>query len=209
MIFYGTSATKAPANFRAKFPGVCGLCHEAVLVGDLITRGASGGYRHVDCALAKTHRDDVAEIVASDAFDEWAAAGFPAFEPKPAPAPVEGPDLSTLPSGDLYVAVENAEGHLTFMLIARPSEGKWAGWSFVRQYLGGQGVAGKIGSQKPGAAYHGQWASLIAKVLDDPKAAAQRFASELGRCYVCGRDLTDDESRALGIGPVCRGKGGF
>jgi len=34
--------------------------------------------------------------------------------------------------------------------------------------------------------------------------AAKRYADELGQCYRCGRALTDDVSRALGIGPVCR-----
>jgi hypothetical protein len=30
------------------------------------------------------------------------------------------------------------------------------------------------------------------------------YATELGQCYVCGRTLTDDTSRAMGIGPTCR-----
>lgn len=38
------------------------------------------------------------------------------------------------------------------------------------------------------------------------KDAQALYASELGRCYVCGRTLTDEESRAAGIGPICRDK---
>lgn len=30
------------------------------------------------------------------------------------------------------------------------------------------------------------------------------FASELGRCWMCGKTLTDETSRELGIGPKCR-----
>ena len=44
-------------------------------------------------------------------------------------------------------------------------------------------------------------------VLDGIAADADalaRFGQELGICGNCGRDLTDEESRALGIGPVCR-----
>lgn len=36
------------------------------------------------------------------------------------------------------------------------------------------------------------------------EAAGQRYGQELGHCYNCGRTLTDEESRAAGIGPVCR-----
>ena len=39
----------------------------------------------------------------------------------------------------------------------------------------------------------------------DPKAAAARHGQESGNCSVCGRDLTDPSSIALGIGPVCLG----
>jgi hypothetical protein len=48
---------------------------------------------------------------------------------------------------------------------------------------------------------------LQLKVLDriaaDPEAAASLFGHEYGRCGICGRGLTNDESRARGIGPVC------
>lgn len=44
------------------------------------------------------------------------------------------------------------------------------------------------------------------KVIDlDPKAAAAAHGIESGNCSVCGRDLTDPKSIALGIGPVCLG----
>lgn len=41
---------------------------------------------------------------------------------------------------------------------------------------------------------------------DTPQAAGERYARELGRCYRCGRTLTDETSRELGIGPTCRNK---
>ena len=31
------------------------------------------------------------------------------------------------------------------------------------------------------------------------------YATELGRCSRCDSPLTDEESRATGMGPVCRG----
>lgn len=47
---------------------------------------------------------------------------------------------------------------------------------------------------------------VIAKaILTDVAGARMLYANELGRCYQCGRTLTDETSRTLGIGPVCRG----
>lgn len=49
--------------------------------------------------------------------------------------------------------------------------------------------------------------AILAKVrLATPPVAGKRFADEIGACYRCGRTLTDDESRARGIGPVCINK---
>jgi hypothetical protein len=53
----------------------------------------------------------------------------------------------------------------------------------------------------------------IAKVLDaikaDPKAASILYGMTLGECGVCGRTLTNQESREAGIGPICSGKMGW
>jgi hypothetical protein len=49
--------------------------------------------------------------------------------------------------------------------------------------------------------------TVLRKIRDaGPKAAAERYAREIGNCYSCGRTLTNDESRAVGIGPTCRSK---
>jgi len=45
---------------------------------------------------------------------------------------------------------------------------------------------------------------ILEAIKADPDAGP-RFGREIGRCYVCGRTLTDETSRRLGIGPVCRG----
>jgi hypothetical protein len=48
--------------------------------------------------------------------------------------------------------------------------------------------------------------AVLKAIAADPLDALQRYGRELGKCGVCGRTLTNDESRALGIGPVCRTK---
>lgn len=48
--------------------------------------------------------------------------------------------------------------------------------------------------------------SVLAKIEQDPKEAAIRYGKELGVCGVCNRTLTNEESRARGIGPICADK---
>src|SRR5262245_19946812 len=51
---------------------------------------------------------------------------------------------------------------------------------------------------------HTERARILKAIKADPDSGP-RFGREIGRCYVCGRTLTDETSRSLGIGPVCRG----
>lgn len=127
-----------------------------------------------------------------------------------------GRDLvAALPMGRTCAAVTNDEGHTTFLLIDIPEENdrygnpsRWAGWAFVKQFIGGVGEGKRLGSQRPGETYVGQWSNLVDKVLEDPEAAVRRFGQELGICGVCQLPLTNEESREYGIGPVCRKKMG-
>lgn len=52
-------------------------------------------------------------------------------------------------------------------------------------------------------------ASIIEKIAKDPREASIRYGLELGNCGVCGRALTNEESRERGIGPVCADKEGW
>lgn len=55
-------------------------------------------------------------------------------------------------------------------------------------------------------------AEATAAVLDiagDPKGAAIRHGKLTGRCAICARKLTDDDSVDRGIGPVCAAKFGW
>lgn len=47
--------------------------------------------------------------------------------------------------------------------------------------------------------------AILTTIADDPDALA-RYGRELGVCGKCGRALTDEASRAAGIGPVCAGR---
>jgi hypothetical protein len=47
---------------------------------------------------------------------------------------------------------------------------------------------------------------VLGRIMGDPVKAAELYASSLGRCYRCGRTLTDETSRSVGMGPECRSK---
>lgn len=130
--------------------------------------------------------------------------------PRTAPAqPVEdgtpesGIDLSVLPStGErTFFGVPGADTRLK-VLIERPTEGRWAGWIFVKD--GAEyGHGNNYGRQAPGRTYTGDIQDELRAILADPEAALKRYAELTSRCGVCNRTLEDEVSVARGIGPQC------
>ncbi len=45
---------------------------------------------------------------------------------------------------------------------------------------------------------------LCERIAEDPEGAALCFSTIIGTCSQCNRQLTDDDSRRIGIGPDCR-----
>lgn len=45
---------------------------------------------------------------------------------------------------------------------------------------------------------------ILARIAEDVQGASAAYGREIGCCGVCGRTLTDETSRAEGIGPVCK-----
>jgi len=52
-------------------------------------------------------------------------------------------------------------------------------------------------------------AERITAVASDPKQSAVAYGMKFGSCSVCGRQLTDSDSVARGIGPICADNYGF
>jgi hypothetical protein len=109
-------------------------------------------------------------------------------------APVQPHQGENLADG--CYAVERA-GTLYFYRVVTKSEGRWAGRQFVNRF--------KSDDLLPITRRESEEARAL--ILADVEAARATFARELTRCYQCGKMLTDDLSRALGIGPVCRAGG--
>lgn len=104
--------------------------------------------------------------------------------------------LPEVPAG--RYAVEE-DGVLKFFRVDRPEQGRWAGYTFLKIQASDDLYPVKDYARKT---------AILAAIAEDPRAASIRYGHELGACGICGRTLTDEDSRAAGIGPVCaRGAG--
>jgi hypothetical protein len=113
--------------------------------------------------------------------------------PRPAQTAPAAPAID-VPAGPY--AVPGEDETLRFYRVDRPTEGKWAGWTFVKVQASDETYPVK------GAARN----AILSKIAADPAEASRRYWSEIGRCCRCHRTLTDETSRRLGIGPECRNK---
>ena len=92
-----------------------------------------------------------------------------------------------------YAIVDEADGRIRFFVVDRPTEGRWAGRVFVSEQASDEKFPVR-------GARRGE---VLAAIAVDPREAMIRYGHELGRCGNCGRTLTDETSRAMGIGPDC------
>ena len=112
---------------------------------------------------------------------------------KPAEAHTAATPAPVVPAGH-YAIPSTGANDLAFYRVDVPTDGKWAGRTFVKLVVGG----------KPDAnVRRDHVAGILARIAADPDAA-QRYGTELGQCSSCNRHLTDELSRSLGIGPECR-----
>lgn len=106
-------------------------------------------------------------------------------------------DAQAVPAGRYAVQIED---RLVFFKVDAPTEGRWAGYTFVEQQLSDEFVRVHRAFQR----------KLLEQLRRDGFAKASMvYGRELGVCGVCSRTLTNEESRAAGIGPVCREKNGW
>lgn len=111
----------------------------------------------------------------------------------------KGPDaLPDVPQGRYAIDID---GTVKFYHIDKPTDGNWAGFTFVKVRASDDLHPIKNIENKR---------TILQAITDqDPAKAARRFGLEIGKCGVCGRTLTDETSRAYGIGPICRDKTGW
>lgn len=94
-------------------------------------------------------------------------------------------------------ALRGEDGVVKFYRLDKPTQGKWAGYTFLKVQASDDLYPIRNKAEK---------ARIIAEIGKDTLAAEQLYGRELGKCSRCGRTLTDETSRAYGIGPDCRNK---
>lgn len=105
--------------------------------------------------------------------------------------------LPDVPAGRYAVVIDSVT---KFFKVDRPTEGKWAGYTFLKIQASDELYPVRDRDTKR---------QVLELIAQDPKEAMLRYGREIGACGHCGRTLTDEQSRAYGIGPICRGKVGF
>lgn len=119
-------------------------------------------------------------------------------EMNPAPRYLLTEDYTDIPAG--RYAVTGEDGTTDFYHV-QYGKNRWEGKLFVKLHVAGREdtnlrVANAI--------------TVLEKIRrDGPREAAVRYGHAIGRCSCCGRELTNEDSRAAGIGPVCAEKVGW
>jgi hypothetical protein len=127
--------------------------------------------------------------------------------PRPAreARPVEFPEVPAA-----RYALPGAAGW-EFYKVDRPTKGKWAGYLFVKRLYGSPGDFREVRVGRSEVAT--VMADIVAATYRDgerelagAEAAAVAFSREHGVCAACLAPLTDPESIARGLGPICAGR---
>lgn len=119
----------------------------------------------------------------------------------PTPSRIEPrPVTQTVDVPDGRYALDTDDGVGFFVIEHGKQGGRWEGRIFVSQQAGDSVFPVKNPARR---------AAILEAIAVDPAAALARYGRELGVCGACGRTLTDEESRRIGIGPICRMKGGW
>jgi uncharacterized protein DUF6011 len=90
-----------------------------------------------------------------------------------------------------YAIMDN--GVLKFYRVTK-GKGRWAGRTFVDVQASDDFHPIRDRAHRD---------AILVAIADAPMQAMVRYGHELGVCGKCGRTLTDESSRAAGIGPVC------
>lgn len=101
-------------------------------------------------------------------------------------------DPTAVPAGR-YALTRDEEPD--FYQVDRPTKGRWDGWTFVTLIHPGGGRIRQIKG--------GERGQILALLAVNPASYSAEYGKHTGTCGVCSRLLSDPESVARGIGPVC------
>jgi hypothetical protein len=128
-----------------------------------------------------------------------------------APAPVARPAVATVGERPTYKQVNDLAASIPTGMYALPrkaasSAGNTVTFFKIHPFRGGHRIVQLVGSvgafaEQP-LALHLQFFALK-HIAENAKAAAVLFGKETNTCGRCGSPLTNDASRARGLGPKC------
>jgi hypothetical protein len=108
----------------------------------------------------------------------------------------------TMPEGK-YAIEEDDEQGWHFYQIDKPTEGRWKGYTFIKELIGAPGAWRKIDVPR------GERTDVLQWIQKDPKRAMLDFGLQTVSCGACGSPLSNKASRERGMGPDCAAKGQF
>lgn len=100
----------------------------------------------------------------------------------------------------MHYALLEADGDWHFYRVDMPTKGRWAGRVFIDAQASDDYWPVKAFTRK---------LAILEAIVADPEKAASDYGHEIGKCGICSRTLTNPESIAKGIGPICAGKAGW
>jgi hypothetical protein len=155
----------------------------------------------IQCGSSGHSHDTLTELKVCQGVLPASGSG-PGYPRPAAPAPAACMSFRELadavPAGWFAVPSATGSNDLDFFQVDKPKDGKWKGYAFVSRIIGGhdpQPVRGRAAAQ-----------ALTAILREGIEKAMGTYGQKIGRCGDCNRSLTDELSRQIGRGPVCREK---
>ncbi len=90
-----------------------------------------------------------------------------------------------------------------FFKVDKPTRGKWKGYTFIKRLVGAPGDYREV-PMSPS-----ERNKYLEAIEADPDKAMSDYGKQTMVCGRCSSPLTNEESRARGIGPICLGKLGW
>lgn len=154
--------------------------------------------RGIKCGKCSSFQNNVYHATVADVASCYQGQMIPTPPPSQSVEKTENPAKMDwdFPSG--HYAVE-MDGKLHFFQVDKPEKGKWEGWTFLKEQASDEKypVKGR------------RMLAVFQAISEDWHEAMLAYGREIGKCGHCNRTLTDEDSRARGIGPVCARKMSF
>lgn len=107
----------------------------------------------------------------------------------------------TMPPGRYALNTDGREWK--FYQVDQPKDGRWKGYTFIKRLIGAPGDYKKL-DMSPATRM-----AALSDIERDPRQAMINYGLQSGVCGRCSSPLSDPESLARGLGPICANKDGW